>query len=104
MILSILGWHAEKPHVQYFSIASLWAVIYLGPFAGIFGILCYFTLQQKVGVFKASIAFLIFPLIALSFENLVCGHTLSNRSMICVVPLIFGILLTLIPKKHLKIH
>ncbi|WP_235667660.1 hypothetical protein [Candidatus Williamhamiltonella defendens] len=35
--------------------------------------MCYFTLQQTVSVFKASIAFLIFPLIALSFENLVCG-------------------------------
>ncbi len=104
VILSILGWYAEKPHVQYFSMASLWAVMYLGPFAGIFGILCYFALQQKAGVFQASIAFLIFPLIALSFENLVYGHTLSNRSMISVVPLIFGILLTLIPKKHLRIH
>lgn len=104
VILSILGWFSEQPHIEHFSMASIWAIFYLGGFAGVFGILCYFALQQKASAFQASIVFLVFPLIALSLEHAVDGHTLSHRSMLFIIPLIIGILLTLIPKKHLKMH
>lgn len=97
LILSIFGWYIERPDVYNFSAKSILCVSYLGVFAGVFGILCYFLLQQRTSAFKASLVFLIFPLIAVSLESYTYGYTISILSMILVLPLAMGILLTLIP-------
>ncbi|MDA5497425.1 DMT family transporter [Yersinia aleksiciae] len=100
LILSSVGWFVEKPQLDTFSEYSIYATIYLGVFAGVFGILCYFSLQQKVNAFQASIVFLIFPLIAVSLENYLYGCDLSFGSMILLLPLICGILITLLSQKN----
>ncbi|EAU4291140.1 EamA family transporter, partial [Salmonella enterica] len=66
LILSATGWFFERPLVSAFSVHSILATLYLGAFAGVFGILSYFALQQKASAFQASLVFLIFPLIAVS--------------------------------------
>lgn len=98
LILSVAGWFFERPHIEGFSKYSLFATLYLGAFAGFFGILCYFALQQKASAFQASLVFLIFPLIAVSLENHIYGGALSSTSMLLIIPLIFGIFLTLFRK------
>ncbi|HDE1373519.1 TPA: DMT family transporter, partial [Klebsiella pneumoniae] len=73
LLLSAAGWFFERPLVSAFSAHSILATLYLGAFAGVFGILCYFALQQKASAFQASLVFLIFPLIAVSLESYVYG-------------------------------
>ncbi|HBQ6638578.1 TPA: EamA family transporter, partial [Klebsiella pneumoniae] len=68
-------------------------------FAGVFGILCYFSLQKRASAFQASLVFLIFPLIAVSLESYIYGKTISTYSILLIIPLVIGILITLIPKK-----
>ncbi len=48
LILSATGWFFERPQVSTFSVHSILATLYLGAFAGVFGILCYFALQQRL--------------------------------------------------------
>ncbi|WP_159218793.1 EamA family transporter, partial [Klebsiella pneumoniae] len=74
LLLSAAGWFFERPLVSAFSAHSILATLYLGAFAGVFGILCYFALQQKASAFQASLVFLIFPLIAVSLESYVYGY------------------------------
>lgn len=95
LILLSVGWLVEKPQPENFSMISLSATLYLGAFAGVFGILCYFALQQKATAFQASIVFLVFPLIALSLENYVYGYTLSRYSFLLIIPLAAGIFITI---------
>ncbi|EHA7654710.1 DMT family transporter, partial [Salmonella enterica] len=40
LILSATGWFFERPQVSTFSVHSIVATLYLGAFAGVFGILC----------------------------------------------------------------
>lgn len=96
LILATVGWIFEKPQVTNFSMHSILSTLYLGAFAGVFGILCYFLLQQKVNAFQASLVFLIFPLIAVSLESYIYGYAISFYSMLLVIPLAIGVLLTLI--------
>lgn len=98
LILSAAGWVLEKPQVSTFSIQSILATLYLGAFAGVFGILCYFALQQKATAFQASLVFLIFPLIAVSLENYIYGYAISTHSMLLIIPLVTGVFLTLLSK------
>ncbi|MDK9330701.1 hypothetical protein QQF61_29575, partial [Klebsiella pneumoniae] len=49
--------------------------------------------------FQASLVFLIFPLIAVSLESYIYGKTISTYSILLIIPLVIGILITLIPKK-----
>lgn len=99
LILSTAGWFFERPQLSAFSMHSVLATLYLGAFAGVFGVLCYFALQQKANAFQASLVFLIFPLIAVSLENYIYGYTISVYSMLLIIPLATGIFLTLISKK-----
>lgn len=95
ILLTSGGWLVERPDVATFSLISLTATLYLGAFAGVFGILCYFALQQRASAFQASIVFLIFPLIALSLENYIYGDTLMFYSRVLIIPLTVGILMTI---------
>jgi putative membrane protein PagO len=97
LILFLLGYIVEKPHMENFSIYSIFSTVYLGVFAGVFGILSYFALQKAATAFQASIVFLIFPLIAVSLENYIYGYTLSSYSLFLVFPLLIGVFLILIP-------
>lgn len=76
-------------------INTILATLYLGAFAGVFGILCYFALQQKASAFQASLVFLIFPLIAVSLESCIYGYGISTQSMLFIIPLVIGLFLTL---------
>lgn len=100
LILATTGYFFEKPQFTDFSMHSIWSTFYLGAFAGVFGILCYFLLQKKANAFQASLVFLIFPLIAVSLENYIYGYTISLGSIILILPLVIGILLTLISQHH----
>ncbi|END1747770.1 DMT family transporter [Escherichia coli] len=99
LILSAAGWFFEKPRIYFFSTHSILATFYLGAFSGVFGILCYFLLQQKASAFQASLVFLIFPLIAVSLENYIYGYAISSQSMLFIIPLVIGIFLTLFSQR-----
>ena len=99
LLLVSCGLFFEAPHITIFSSHSIWSTFYLGAFAGVFGILCYFSLQQKVSSFKASLVFLIFPLIAIVLESHVYDYDLSSLSKMLMIPLVAGIFFTLTPKK-----
>lgn len=96
LLLSLVGWFFETPKMADFSTNSLLSTIYLGVFAGVFGILCYFLLQQNANPFQASLVFLIFPLIAVSLESFIYGDTVSLGSIYLTIPLAFGILIALL--------
>ena len=93
MMLLVFGCFVEKPNIELFSLTSVLATLYLGAFAGVFGILCYFELQKKSGAFRASLVFLVFPLIALSLEKYIYGDMLSFSSIFLVIFLIVGVFL-----------
>lgn len=101
-LLLALGLWTETPNNALFSLHSLLAVGYLGVVAGVFGIMCYFALQQRATAFQASLVFLVFPLIALSVERMVSGTTISEASLWLILPLLSSILLTLMPIKTIK--
>ncbi|WAI18562.1 MAG: DMT family transporter [Buchnera aphidicola (Acyrthosiphon caraganae)] len=102
ILLSTISWFIENPHIDTFSNRSILAIFYLGDFSGIFGILSFFYLQQKVSAFYASTVFLIFPVIAGFLENYIYKNTILLCEMWFIFPLIIGILLTLIPVDYLK--
>lgn len=99
LILSAAGWFFENPQISTFSDLSILATLYLGAFGGVFGILCYFALQQKASAFQASLVFLLFPLIAVSLENYIYGYALSIHSILLIIPLVTGIFITLLSRK-----
>ena len=98
ILLLALGWVTEKPQVARFSPSSVLAVLYLGAFAGVAGILCYFALQQKATAFQASLVFLVFPVIAIALEDRLYGYAISASSLLLTLPLAAGILLTLMSR------
>jgi len=97
ILLSTISFFIENPHVDSFSKRSILAILYLGDFSGIFGILSYFYLQQKVSAFYASTVFLIFPIISGLLENYIYKSTILFYEVWFIFPLMIGILLTLIP-------
>ncbi|MXP56507.1 DMT family transporter [Pantoea sp. Mhis] len=99
IILSMLGWIFEKPQIENFSVYSILSIIYLGVFAGVSGIMCYFLLQKKAKAFQASLVFLIFPLIAVGMENYIYGSSMLIKSKLMLIPLALGIIITLLPRK-----
>ncbi|EEJ0376245.1 DMT family transporter [Salmonella enterica] len=101
LILSTAGWFFERPQISVFSAQSILSTIYLGTFAGVLGILCYFALQQKASAFQASLVFLVFPLIAVSLEKYIYGYAISTRSILFVIPLAIGIFLPIFSNKTL---
>ena len=96
LLLSLTGWLFERPLFSAFSMSSILCTLYLGAFAGVCGILCYFSLQQKANAFQASLVFLVFPLIAVSLESYIYGYAISTVSMLLIIPLAIGIFLTLV--------
>ncbi|EGM2645178.1 DMT family transporter [Salmonella enterica] len=95
LILSAAGWYFERPQISVFSAQSIFSTLYLGVFAGVFGILCYFALQQRASAFQASLVFLVFPLIAVSLEKYIYGYAISTHSILLVIPLVIGIFLSI---------
>lgn len=102
LILAFVGYFFEKPQLANFSINSILSTFYLGAFAGVFGILCYFLLQKKANAFQASLVFLIFPLIAVSLESYIYGYAISFYSMLLLIPLAIGVLIILISQNYLN--
>ncbi|OCH18626.1 hypothetical protein A6E04_02025 [Aliivibrio logei] len=73
---------------------SLSSLLYLGIFASVGGIVAYFKLGQVSSPFTASICFLFFPLIALSLSVWFAGNSISTTSVLLLLPLLCGILVT----------
>ncbi|UUR73850.1 DMT family transporter [Enterobacter asburiae] len=96
LLLSVAGIMLENDSIDGFSPASLGAVMYLGIVAGVCGILSYFALQKKAGVFQASLVFLVFPIIAICLESGINGYMISLHSIYLFFPLGIGLLLVLL--------
>ncbi|QCI23820.1 DMT family transporter [Buchnera aphidicola (Macrosiphoniella sanborni)] len=102
IFLSVISWYIENPQIENFSNKSILAIVYLGDFSGIFGILSYFYLQKKVSAFYASTVFIIFPIIAIFLEYYLYKNIILLYKVWFLLPLIIGILLTLIPFDYKK--
>lgn len=94
VLLFITSLVVEQPDIALFSTDSISAVVYLGVFASVGGIVAYFKLGQVSNPFTASICFLLFPLIALSISTWISGNTISLTSVALLLPLLGGILIT----------
>ncbi|MGB2078734.1 MAG: DMT family transporter [Vibrio sp.] len=97
LFLLIFSYLREPLAFDAFSMQSMFAVVYLGLFASVGGIVAYFKLGQVSSPFSASMCFLIFPLIALSLSHWVQGASLSEQSFWLLIPLLAGIGLTKVP-------
>lgn len=93
-LLFITSMIFEQPDISQFSIDSVTAVLYLGMFASVGGIVAYFKLGQVSTSFTASICFLFFPLIALSLSTWFASKSLSSVSLVLLFPLLGGIFVT----------
>ncbi|MFA0112553.1 DMT family transporter [Vibrio sp. 10N.261.46.E11] len=93
----------ESVNVESFTWDSISAVIYLGFVASVGGIVAYFKLGQVSTPFQASICFLIFPVVALLISCYINGEVLSEQSLVMMIPLLCGILLTKAPKGIFKL-
>ncbi len=102
ILLFITSLAFENIDVQAFSSSSLMAVGYLGIFASVGGIVAYFKLGQISTPFTASICFLIFPLVALALSAATSGTVISEQSLLMLLPLLSGILLTKVPLSKFK--
>lgn len=94
----------ENINIESFTWDSITAVLYLGFVASVGGIVAYFKLGQVSTPFQASICFLIFPVVALVISASINGEMLSERSLLLMLPLLGGILLTKTPKQFFKIR
>ncbi|MCD4500485.1 DMT family transporter [Chromobacterium vaccinii] len=97
VLLLIIGWVWERPNLLTFDLPSIFAVLYLGVIASIGGIVAYFKLNQLSSPFQASLCFLVFPLVALLLDKLVCNQQLSEQSYWLLIPLFIGIVLCKAP-------
>ncbi|MFD2177190.1 DMT family transporter [Veronia pacifica] len=102
MFLFAVSAMTENVVVEAISWNSLSAVVYLGFAASVGGIVAYFKLGQVSTPFQASICFLIFPVVALLISAFINGEMLSEQSLILMLPLLFGIMLTKMPKRVFK--
>lgn len=100
VLLLVFGWLFERPATEHFSMMSLAATAYLAFVAGVFGILNYFALQQRTTAFRASLAFVVFPVIAILVEDICTGKSLSRLSYALLVQLLVGILMVVYPGKR----
>ncbi|RLQ20064.1 DMT family transporter [Vibrio sp. SBT000027] len=94
----------ESVNVESFTWDSISAVVYLGFVASVGGIVAYFKLGQVSTPFQASICFLIFPVVALLISCYINGEVLSKQSLLMMLPLLCGILLTKAPKGIFKLR
>ncbi|MGF1748133.1 DMT family transporter [Vibrio cionasavignyae] len=95
---------SENVNVESFTWDSISAVLYLGFVASVGGIVAYFKLGQVSTPFQASICFLIFPVVALLISCYINDEVLSEQSLVMMIPLLFGILLTKVPKGVFKLR
>lgn len=93
ILLTVAGWGLEHPNLSLISSNSFYAVVYLGAFAGVFGIMSYFLLQKKATAFQASMVFLIFPLVAIVLDTLIYEKSIADESMLLLLPLGIGMFL-----------
>ncbi|SBT13160.1 DMT family transporter [Vibrio celticus] len=94
----------ENVNIESFTWDSISAVVYLGFVASVGGIVAYFKLGQVSTPFQASICFLIFPVVALLISCYINGEVLSEQSLVMMIPLLCGILLTKAPKGIFKLR
>lgn len=97
LMLLIVGFVQTPVGLTHIDTRAIAAVIYLGVVAGILGITAYFQLQKRVSPFRASMVYFIFPLIALSLDDILNGQTISPLSALMVIPLLVGLFLVLRP-------
>ncbi|MDV5227258.1 DMT family transporter [Providencia rettgeri] len=95
LLLTAAGWWLESPNIAFMSLDSIYAVVYLGAFAGVFGIMSYFLLQKKATPFQASMVFLIFPIVAIVLDTLIYEKSIADESMFLLLPLGVGMFLLL---------
>lgn len=95
ILLTVAGWGLEHPDLTLISSNSFHAVVYLGVFAGVFGIMSYFLLQKKATPFQASMVFLIFPLVAIVLDTLIYEKSIADESKLLLLPLGIGMFLLL---------
>lgn len=98
ILLLITSYFVENINIDSFSAQSISAVVYLGIIGSTMGCTAYFKLNQVFSPFSASICFLIFPLIALELSNVIYHHMISGISLLMLLPLLGGILLSKISK------
>ncbi|NOH31671.1 DMT family transporter [Vibrio mediterranei] len=101
ILLFIVSAISENVNVEAMTWDSLSAVAYLGFVASVGGIVAYFKLGEVSTPFQASICFLIFPVVALIISCYINGDVLSNQSLIMLLPLLLGILMTKAPRGFL---
>ncbi|MEZ6965398.1 DMT family transporter [Aeromonas sp. S9(2024)] len=100
LLLLIAGLVTEPLVLADMQLSSLLAVLYLGSIAGVGGIVAYFRLNALASPFKASLCFLIFPVIAVALEAVVTGRSLSPYSLLFILPLAGGIYQLIKPKRE----
>lgn len=91
ILLSLVGWYLERPELSSINNKSFYAVLYLGGFAGVFGILSYFLLQKQATSFQASIVFLFFPLVAIILDIIIYDRAVSSDSYDLLLPFFIGV-------------
>lgn len=97
LMLLISGLIQTPVHLTDIDTRAIAAVVYLGVVAGILGIMAYFQLQKRVSPFRASLVYFVFPLIALSLDDILNGQTISPLSAAMVLPFLAGLVLVLRP-------
>lgn len=88
---------SERIDFHVINVDSFLSVAYLGIVSGVLGIMAYFQLQQRATPFYASLVYFIFPLIAVSLEDIVRKHRISTSSLWMIMPLLLGIFFVLFP-------
>ncbi|MGF1734983.1 DMT family transporter [Photobacterium satsumensis] len=94
VLLLLVSGSVEIADMSEFALSSLVAVGFLGAVASVGGIVAYFKLNQVSTPFTASLCFLIFPIVALLISAVVNNSGIALQSMLLLVPLFMGILLS----------
>lgn len=95
LLLLAAGLFIEQPDLTTATLPSMLAVLYLGGVAGVGGIVAYFYLNALMTPFRASLCFLVFPVIAVALEGWLMGRSLSPFSLLLILPLGLGLLLAI---------
>ncbi|MGB7803852.1 DMT family transporter [Buttiauxella sp.] len=102
LILTMIGAIVEKPMLENITWLSFASIIYLGIVAGVFGILCYFSLQKRLSTFRTSLVFICFPVIAVILECVVMDSIFSQTSWLLLAAMLGGVFLSVIPVEKRK--
>lgn len=102
LILTMIGAIVEKPMLENITLLSFASIIYLGIVAGVFGILCYFSLQKRISTFSTSLVFICFPVITVFLECLLMDSVFSQTSWALLAMMLGGVFLSLISVEKRK--